>query len=222
MVYDVARGRVVMFGGQYYNAPGLANDTWEWDGVDWTQRFPPARFTIGTRSLVPLAYDRPRGQVVMFSGGRLGQPPLPETWEYAPVAPAAYGSFGTGCPGSTGIPTLAAASFSLPWIDDTFIVDVDGLVLGTPVFLVTGLSNTSWLGQPLPLSLASYGMAGCNALVSVDAVAFALATGTSVSFAIPICNCPTLIGATFHHQVLVLDPGGPVVSNAATGVVGGR
>ena len=35
MAFDSARGRVVLFGG----SPRTA-DTWEWDGSDWTRRFP--------------------------------------------------------------------------------------------------------------------------------------------------------------------------------------
>ena len=36
MVYDAARGRVVLFGGSL-SGPALA-DTWEWDGVSWRSR----------------------------------------------------------------------------------------------------------------------------------------------------------------------------------------
>src|SRR5262245_29068293 len=45
MAYDVARRRVVLFGGN--GRSGLLADTWEWDGASWTQRtpaiVPPAR-----------------------------------------------------------------------------------------------------------------------------------------------------------------------------------
>ncbi|MBK8977775.1 MAG: hypothetical protein IPM29_17850 [Planctomycetes bacterium] len=46
LVYDPLRRVVVLFGGSVPNA-GIVDDTWEWDGVRWTQRFPatvpPAR-----------------------------------------------------------------------------------------------------------------------------------------------------------------------------------
>ena len=45
MVYDSARGNVVLFGG--WDASGTMGDTWEWDGTSWTQRNvsgPSARF----------------------------------------------------------------------------------------------------------------------------------------------------------------------------------
>ena len=40
MVYDEERERIVLFGGYRGdgNSPGLQNDTWEWDGEDWTQK----------------------------------------------------------------------------------------------------------------------------------------------------------------------------------------
>ena len=45
MAYDIARDRVVLFGGE--DLTGLLSDTWEWDGFDWrrvpTDTAPPAR-----------------------------------------------------------------------------------------------------------------------------------------------------------------------------------
>jgi hypothetical protein len=35
MAYDLARQRIVLYGGFTNEAPRLA-DTWEWDGADWT------------------------------------------------------------------------------------------------------------------------------------------------------------------------------------------
>src|SRR5262245_52300173 len=51
MVYDGARQEVVLFGGGVDCCSGnYLNDTWVWDGMTWTQRFPatspPARTNI--------------------------------------------------------------------------------------------------------------------------------------------------------------------------------
>ena len=94
-------------------------------------------------------------------------------------------------------------------------------------FLVAGLSNSTWQGTPLPRDLGGFGMPGCQALVSVDVAFAAISTGSTVAWTIPICNCPPVVGATFYHQALVLDPNagnpaGAAVSNAATAVVGAR
>ena len=57
MVFDAARGRVVLFGGAG-GAATLFNDTWEWDGENWTQYE-----DIGPtpRSRHAMAYDSKRG-----------------------------------------------------------------------------------------------------------------------------------------------------------------
>lgn len=62
--YDAARGVVVMFGGADQTV--ALDQTWEWDGVRWTQRFPvhkPQR-----RSSHAMTYDSKRKRVQLFSG----------------------------------------------------------------------------------------------------------------------------------------------------------
>ena len=56
MVYDAARGRVVLFGGTL-SGPALA-DTWEWDGVSWTLVEPAVR--PPARGGHAMAYDSVR------------------------------------------------------------------------------------------------------------------------------------------------------------------
>ena len=38
MAYDSTRGVIVVFGGS--NSNFTLGDTWEWNGIDWTQRSP--------------------------------------------------------------------------------------------------------------------------------------------------------------------------------------
>jgi hypothetical protein len=75
MVFDAARSCVVLFGG-----PGnsLFNDTWEWDGENWTQYE-----DIGPvpRSRHGMVYDSKRQRTVLF-GGSAGKLNLNDTWEY--------------------------------------------------------------------------------------------------------------------------------------------
>ena len=40
MVYDALRGKVVLFGGDFF--PTVYNDTWTWDGSNWQLESPPA------------------------------------------------------------------------------------------------------------------------------------------------------------------------------------
>src|SRR5687767_6671464 len=76
MAYDAARQRVVLFGGIDVTALG---DTWEWDGVSWSQRNPVVNPT--PRSLHAMAYDAARRRVVLF-GGQDSSGLLGDTWEW--------------------------------------------------------------------------------------------------------------------------------------------
>jgi hypothetical protein len=66
--YDDARGQVVMYGG--YNCGEwcyrLFDDTWTWDGADWTRQGPAAN--PRQVSAAGSAYDGVRDQVVLFGG----------------------------------------------------------------------------------------------------------------------------------------------------------
>jgi hypothetical protein len=76
MAFDLFRGVTVLFGG--IHSTEFA-DTWEWNGLQWTQRTtattPPARFTHA------FAYDLSRGRVLLF-GGIAGGVDLSDTWTY--------------------------------------------------------------------------------------------------------------------------------------------
>jgi hypothetical protein len=85
MVYDAARQRVVLHGGESFLYGWTSNMTFEWDGVDWSQRgFGPARHYHA------LAYDVVRQRVVLFGGMFRWGSSLPlfdatvsdETWEW--------------------------------------------------------------------------------------------------------------------------------------------
>ena len=69
LAYDLARRRVVLFGGD------ATGETWEWDGTDWTQRSPAT--SPGARLDPALVYDLARKRVVLFGGS-----PATETWEW--------------------------------------------------------------------------------------------------------------------------------------------
>jgi len=75
LVYDSARGVVVLFGGTE-NGQNRMGDTWEWDGTNWTQRS-PANNPPGQIAHA-MAYDSARGTTVLF-GGEVGPD---ETWEW--------------------------------------------------------------------------------------------------------------------------------------------
>jgi hypothetical protein len=79
VAYDLARDRLVLFGGNVADTTYLA-DTWEWDGAVWAQRAVPGP---SPRSNHGMAYDESRHRTVLFGG--YFQPPghtLSDTWEW--------------------------------------------------------------------------------------------------------------------------------------------
>jgi galactose oxidase-like protein len=81
MAYEAVRQRVVLFGGTPL-AGGRLNDTWEWDGVAWTQ---VADMGVG-RSFAGMTYDDARQRLVLFGGYVRGVVEINElnddTWEW--------------------------------------------------------------------------------------------------------------------------------------------
>jgi hypothetical protein len=73
---DTARSEVVLFGGG--GLGGLLDDTWTWDGTDWTQRIPA--HSPSARERMGMADDAAHGQVVLF-GGSSGNF-LGDTWTW--------------------------------------------------------------------------------------------------------------------------------------------
>jgi hypothetical protein len=78
LVYDTLRQVVVLFGGEHAN-DSERNDTWEWDGMNWTQIFPSTR--PRTRDFFGMTYDSNRNVIVVF-GGEDWPASLNDTWEY--------------------------------------------------------------------------------------------------------------------------------------------
>ena len=76
MVYDAAREKILLFGGSILG--GYQNDTWTWDGTNWTQQTPgaapPPRYRPG------IAYHSASGTVVLFGGLDTAFNLLEDTW----------------------------------------------------------------------------------------------------------------------------------------------
>ncbi|MBC8422391.1 MAG: fibronectin type III domain-containing protein, partial [Chloroflexi bacterium] len=77
MVYDSARNVIVLFGG--WAESGHLNDTWEFDGLTWTQLSPVT--SPSGRSFHAMVYDSVRQRIVLF-GGQDDGGSLDDTWEY--------------------------------------------------------------------------------------------------------------------------------------------
>ena len=77
MVYDEARGRVLLFGGDTRQT-GALGDTWEREGVIWRHA---ASSGPSPRTVHAMTYDPHRGRVVLFGGATAGRV-LGDTWEW--------------------------------------------------------------------------------------------------------------------------------------------
>ena len=82
MTYDGGHGQVVLFGGDDAEFPPspLLNDTWTWDGTNWTQHFPST--SPSPRREFSLAYDAAHGKVVLFGGFDANSNTLGDTWTW--------------------------------------------------------------------------------------------------------------------------------------------
>ena len=87
LVYDEARGVVLLFGGHYVNDMAVSEssdactddpesiwwinhmlqDTWEWDGEAWNERVPPYSLPPHRRGH-GMVYDVARGEILLFGG----------------------------------------------------------------------------------------------------------------------------------------------------------
>jgi hypothetical protein len=78
MVEDRARQKLVLFGG-VTNVGTSLQDTWEFDGTNWTQAFPSTM--PAARGDAGMAFDRARNRTVLF-GGYDGLTIYTDTWEW--------------------------------------------------------------------------------------------------------------------------------------------
>jgi hypothetical protein len=79
--YDVARGRLVMFGGVAFPDQEPLGETWEWDGRRWYLLTPA--LAPSARVGPVMAYDAGRRRVVLFGGmSDADHDELAETWEW--------------------------------------------------------------------------------------------------------------------------------------------
>lgn len=120
-----------------------------------------------------------------------------------------------------GILTPAIGNTGLPILSSTYDVTLADAAPTTFAVMITGLSDTVFNGQPLPLALA--GAPGCSiyAAPQVLQAVVTSASGTS-SASIGIPATPANIGMSLYHQWAVLDavnPLGIVVSEAGRATI---
>jgi hypothetical protein len=189
-----------MFGGI---GPGYIDDTWEYDGVDWTQVTTAS--SPSARCYHAMVYDIVRGKVVLF-GGHDGNY-RNDTWEYDGGTPviATATTYGAGC----GIPALDFSPTSNPIIGTT----AGALISNVPTVLAgvaLGSSDMLFGGLPiLPYNLASVGMPGCYLLQSNEIFGLPVTpvTASTLQFDAAIPLHTALLTQQFYIQAYAFAPG---------------
>ena len=149
LAYDSARGVTVLFGGNG-GTSGMLNDTWEWDGTDWTRRVPANNPT--PRESGHLAYDSARGVTVLF-GGYDGSSRFNDTWEWdgtnwtlrSPAhKPSKRSGHDLAYDSARGVTVLFGGYTSgVGHLNDTWEWDGTDWTLRSPVHKPTGRWNTA-------------------------------------------------------------------------------
>ena len=135
-------------------------------------------------------------------------------------APIGVDSFGSACPTDGGtLPRIGATGTAD--IGESYQLHLSRVAPGLIGLLGVGVSNTSWLGVPLPLDLGPVGMPGCELSVAPTTVipAVTLPTGPAegaATVALPIPDEATLIGASVYAQWFVMNPPGSPTLGATT------
>lgn len=212
MAYDASRQQIVLFAGNV-----AVQDTWSFDGADWTQLTTAP--TPAGRSDHVLAYDAARQTLVLF-GGSTTTGYRNDTWVSSLIATAT--AYGAGC----GSPALDLA----PDPNGRPVLGQIGRLTITNAPSVTAIAagwQQDWFGStPLPMSLASFGMPGCDLLQSAEFLGLGAAAAGPSTFACayPLANVPAILGHRLHLQAYSVAPGQNalqlIVSNGVTWVFG--
>src|SRR5205807_1445284 len=132
VAYDAARQQVVLFGGQGPNNNPLYDDTWVWDGVNWTQKFPATK--PSGRTLPAMAYDEARSQIALF-GGFTGSF-TNDTWVWGPPAsstcsipPSGNGPISTSNPQGTTSEPISTGNGNYYYQHTDFVIPGRGMPL---------------------------------------------------------------------------------------------
>jgi hypothetical protein len=185
----------VVAGGIFTTAGGVAaNRIARWDGGTWSSLGP------GMNDFVWALTTLPNGDVAV--GGDFTTAGGNASAFFARLTttcPATATPQGTGCTGSGGPNVLTATA--LPWIGSTFRARATGMPALGLVVAATGLTT-----QSLPLSsLLPQGQPGCDLLVSPDLLDVLLPVAGTADSQLALPNTPSLVGQSFHHQMVPLE-----------------
>lgn len=141
-----------------------------------------------------------------------------------PDSPAPRSSRTSRHDGAESVPgrEVLTSDVGLPWIGSTYDVTVSRAAASTFAVLLSGLSDTTYQGAPLPSPLP--GAPGCDLQASADVSTAVIVSPTgTASSPISVPSSASLMGLPLFHQWAVLDSVnslGLVVSDAGKATVG--
>jgi hypothetical protein len=162
MAYDSARGKVVLFGG--ITDTGDSDETWEWDGANWTQ--PPPIGKPSAMHLHAMAYDGVRRKVVLFGENLFYSRVMTLEWD-----------------GSNWIQRLLADKPSLRYGHAMAYDSIYGKVIMFGGFTDTGFSDETWEwdgaanDRPGQIMIVNFGNTGIATDASVQSVSILFNAG---------------------------------------------
>lgn len=207
LAYDPIRDRSIALLGSASAGPSAEQlQRWERDGNGWINE---GLLSVGLRGAglgarPALVYDPATQRSILVAGN--------DTGELVSTHPPSFSFFGSGCPGTRGIPRLYRLGAG-PWIGYTITLGVASGAGTTPLLVALGFS-------PMQTTLGGFGLTGCTLYTDIAALHFL--GGSPWTFMIP-AN-PALVGLEFYNQALVADPGAnpanAVVSDATKARIG--
>ena len=146
----------------------------------------------------------------------------PGSWVINVESGAEYRSFGSGCQGTNGTPSLGGGAL-LPALGQVAIFDATNLP--NPSQVAFGLLGLTLRSSPLDLGTAlGSSPTGCQVLVDPLASQFLSTTSGSGSFAVAIPTSASFVGISLLGQVVAIDVGanavGVTASNGLRAVIG--
>lgn len=178
MVYDAQIGAVVMFGGDHIEpfSLGPENDTWTWDGANWSQDWPSA--APSPRAGAAMAYESASGRVVLFGGNAETNPDtfFADTWELGQgiTTPVGSPSLFTNPPnvafGSTAIGSTAGPASIFVTNSGTGPMTFSSISTSGPF----AISNMNCPVAPFPLAAGAY----CRISVTYSPTACVMGLGS--------------------------------------------
>jgi len=226
LLFDTVSSVYILHGGYVEDPanPGMSipdSETWQFNGSSWTNISSTASNPTGPRVRFASA-NGPNGCSVLFGGSSaFFGTNYADSWNYGYCA--AVMNFGAGCAGSSGVPSLAAAS--RPVLGGAYQLYVTNLVPSAIVaFMAIGFSDTNSTLGPLPLNLSVVGLdPSCLLLVSADATELINVAGGTGIWTANLPGNPAFNGLELYHQAGSLDaqaPGGFSVSNGVNSRLG--